>query len=67
MEKKENKMFQDSADHGYVLSEEGVDEGINAEWIRTVELSKKEKISVKEAEKLFLTEKYGEDYGEKGE
>jgi len=44
-----------------------LDEGINAEWIRIVELSKKEKISVKEAEKLFLTEKYGEDYGEKGE
>lgn len=43
-----------------------LDEGINAEWIRIVELSKKEKISVKEAEKLFLKrykEKYGEDYG----
>jgi hypothetical protein len=47
-----------------------LDEGINAEWIRIVELAKKEKISVKEAEKLFLKrykEKYGVDYGAKGE
>lgn len=45
----------------------GFDEGLNAEWIRIVKLSKERKISIEEAKKVFLAEykkKYGEEYGQ---
>jgi hypothetical protein len=45
---------------------EGLDEGINAEWIRIVRISREENVSIEEAEKIFKQryfDKYGEEYG----
>lgn len=45
----------------------GFDEGLNAEWIRIVKLSRERKINIEEAKKVFLKEykeKYGMEYGQ---
>lgn len=44
---------------------ESMDDGINSEWIRIVEVADKKKVSIKEAKKIFkdgYKKKFGIDY-----